>query len=123
MLISDIKIKLDKSSNSDAPIVSLEGPFLSEGLMIKNKELYPNELFNFSKYNHIIVRDMTVLTSDMGYESRDNIRIQIGIKHHFHNIEIICVGDDFKVFAIDKFILLNPIDCQNLKNCISFSNI
>ena len=100
------------------PSISLSGPFLSENYAIKNIAECRKYICQLSKCNLTITRDIIILTDDTTYDARDNIRLEIGLTHHLHNIELQVNKNKIDVVGIDHFLLINPDDSNIIKQYV-----
>lgn len=101
--------------------IKLDGPFLQEDYILKNKHKYIDLLCKtITKCNLILSRDLLVLCSDNDLSSRDNSRIEVGIDHHIHQLELSFTSNkEYEILAIDRFVILNPSDALILKDYIN----
>lgn len=111
-------LKLFEPPTETAPLVKLEGPFLPEDYALHNRGKYKSILSRIAECNLNINRDILISCNDTELTCRDNSRISLGLLHHVHNLEICYKNKDYKILAIDRFILLNPKDCETLKKTI-----
>lgn len=102
----------------EVPVISLVGPFLPEAYAMRNLAECKKYICQLSKCNLTITRDIIVLTDDMEYVGRDDIRLELGLTHHLHNIELRVERNDFSVVGIDNFLLINPDDSIILKQYV-----
>lgn len=107
------------SPKIDVPVVHLKGPFLYEDYAAKHLAKYREIMAKVGKCNLTIARDLLIDCPDTELSCRDNSRIKVGITNHIHNLEI-CYhhSADYRVLAIDRFILLNPEDSLMVERCI-----
>lgn len=108
------------SKKREIDIVELEGPFIPEReIRVKNCK-YKDILLNLNKSNLIIHRDFLVFTQNTTFQSRDNFRLELGLDHHNHWLEIIFKSyQDYNVLSIDNFVLLNSEDQNKINKYIS----
>lgn len=100
----------------------LEGPFLSEQQAIKDIARYKDCLCKtYYAINCLISRHILVLCDDQSFDTRDDLRLELGIQPHNHQIGIHIDKDtkQFDVFEIDRNILLNPMDRMKIKLSIA----
>jgi hypothetical protein len=97
--------------------IKLEGPFLPQELIIRNKARHIELLRNtMSKCNLTVGRDLMVFSTDYQLQSRDDSRIEIGLNHHIHQLELSFLSNqEYEILAIDNFVILNPSDAHILK--------
>lgn len=100
-----------------ARTIKLDGPFLPDDYFIHNKDDYYKSLCkNLSKCNLIISRDFLALSQDIDFQQRDDIRIELGMTHHIHQLGLIFNNaNDYEVVSIDHFIIVNPSDAKTIK--------
>lgn len=107
-----------RSYNQEPDQIDLSGPFLPEEHAIRHRDKYRDLLKQtLNKCNLLITRDLLITSQDHEYQHRDNYRLEIGITHHIHKIEMIFNSyDNYKVVGVDGFLILNPHDSEILKN-------
>lgn len=111
---------LSGSDENAVETIQLNGPFVDEGCLLKQKDKYRDLLKEtFFKCNLIISRDVLVLSPDRELVSRDDARVELGITHHIHQLELFFKNySEFEIVGIDNFIILNPEDALTVKNYI-----
>jgi hypothetical protein len=108
------------NEENSAIIIKLEGPFISESYVVKHSKRYKKDLLKIAKCNLTVCRDLLITTTDTDYLCRDNSRIELGLNHHLHNVEMHYTAENnFSILAIDNFILLNPEDISILEKYLS----
>jgi hypothetical protein len=120
-VLSVINHLLYSEQHIQADVISLTGPFLSEDIAIKNIPRY-KECLNktFYNVNCAISRNLLILSEDDSLESRDNIKMELGLEQYNHYIGLFVKSSfDFDVFELDNNILLNIEDQIKLKNAIA----
>lgn len=96
--------------------LTLEGPFLPEAELLEEPDKYAKILEKtWFHTNLIISRDLLITSLDESLSSRDNLRIEAGITHHAHRIDLFVQDvSNFEPIAIDQFILLNQQDINKV---------
>ena len=100
-------------SNETVPQLMLKGPFLPESYAMRHTNEYRPYICQLA-HCRIISRDLIILCDDMTYQCRDDIRVELGLLHHRHNLEIIVRKGKLDVVGIDHYLLLNPEDSKEL---------
>jgi hypothetical protein len=98
--------------------LALEGPFLLEEEALKYPQEYHELLEQTWLHSNLIIsRDLLITCPDPTYEARDNLRLEAGITHHSHQLELFVNSHrTVEPLAIDHFILLNPRDIRELQS-------
>lgn len=108
---------IDDSINT----IKLDGPFIEEDYLIKHKDRHAKLLQDtFYKCNLVISRDLLILSNDKEFSTRDDSRLEVGITHHIHQLELFFRDcKEFEILAIDRFVILNPVDALTIKNYVT----
>jgi hypothetical protein len=101
--------------------IKLDGPFIPEDVLVRKRDNRLKLLCNtLSKCNLIVFRDLLVFSKDFEFAPRDDCRIQIGLNHHIHQIELSFTNSkEYEILAIDRFVILNPSDAKTLKEYLN----
>lgn len=101
--------------------IKLDGPFIPDDVLVRKRDNHLKLLHNtLSKCNLVVARDLLVFSTDYEFAPRDDCRIQIGLKHHIHQIELSFRNHrEYEILAIDRFVILNPSDAKILKEYLS----